>query len=242
MEILGLTPQVHLVPSSFSSRPMVNIPLIKSYKQTLYCHNSWPWLSCWLIPIHTYCLITIMCSCGVDSSWGFSGGKEHGWAPGEVHNKWCRLLLIGTDFNPMLHHCTWWVESWGFGLSVTSLCLQADTIISLIVTSLKQWHQEVIHQSISCDTRRKMTRAPLTYAENLPLTFSMTLFTCSRERVLFRTLNLSGFAIFLQGLLIYLFWLGPNRCLCYWSNSLSENFFSCLLFICMSCEVIILWS
>jgi len=138
----------------------------KSYKQTLYCHNSLPWLSCWLIPIHTYCLITIMCSCGENSSWG-SGGREHGGAPGEVHNKWWWLLLIGSDFNPMLHHCSWWVESSGFRQSVMRLCLQADTIISLIVTSPKQWHQEVIHQSISCDMRRKMTRGPLTYAENL---------------------------------------------------------------------------
>ncbi len=102
---------------------------------------------------------------------GGSGGREHGGAPGEVHNKWWWLLLIGSDFNPMLHHCTWWVESSGFRLSVMSLCLQADTIISLIVTSLKQWHQEVIHQSISSDMRRKMTRGPLTYAENPLLSF-----------------------------------------------------------------------
>lgn len=85
---------------------------------------------------------------------GGSGGREHGGAPGEVHNKWWWLLLIGSDFNPMLHHCTWWVESSGFRLSVMSQCLQADTIISLIVTSLKQWHQEVIHQSISLDVEK----------------------------------------------------------------------------------------
>lgn len=94
-------------------------PLIKSYKQTSPCHNSRDGLFRWLIPIHTYCLITIMCSCGENSGgrgeWGVGvegrvvlvrgWGKEGGLrSERQVNNKWPRPHLIWSDFNPMFHH------------------------------------------------------------------------------------------------------------------------------------------
>lgn len=141
-------------------------PLIKSYKQIWPHHNSCAGLLPWLIPIHTYCLITIMCFCGENTSGrGVGGVGEGGRLVGglvggavvrRVNNKWPGLHLIGSDFNPMFHHrLVHRGECLGFGLSITDMCRQADTIISLIVTSPAQWHQEVIHQSISCDTAKR---------------------------------------------------------------------------------------
>lgn len=56
-----------------------------------------------------------------------------------VNNKWPGPHLIGSDFNPMFHHePVERGECLGFGLSITDMCRQADTIISLIVTSPAQ--------------------------------------------------------------------------------------------------------
>lgn len=75
---------------------------------------------------------------------GASGG---GWgvaglllcAERGVNNKWPGPHLIGSDFNPMFHHkLVERGECLGFGLSITDMCRQADTIISLIVTSPAQ--------------------------------------------------------------------------------------------------------
>lgn len=56
-----------------------------------------------------------------------------------VNNKWPGPHLIGSDFNPMFHHkLVERGECLGFGLSITDMCRQADTIISLIVTSPAQ--------------------------------------------------------------------------------------------------------
>lgn len=77
---------------------------------------------------------------------GGEGGRASGWWRGVllcsergVNNKWPGPHLIGSDFNPMFHHkLVERGECLGFGLSITDMCRQADTIISLIVTSPAQ--------------------------------------------------------------------------------------------------------
>lgn len=76
---------------------------------------------------------------GVRRVGGEVGGRVLLCSERGVNNKWPGPHLIGSDFNPMFHHkLVERGECLGFGLSITDMCRQADTIISLIVTSPAQ--------------------------------------------------------------------------------------------------------